>query len=178
MEAQNGRKRAAQNGQNSREGAANAAQNEPNGREGAASAAQNEPNGRKGAASAAQNEPNGRTGAENAQNARAVSALLGMLGLCMRAGKLVLGTDRVCEALRTAAPGKAPLLVLEAAGTSANTHKKLTDKCNFYTIEHRQLPVDASALARALGREREIAAVGITDGELCRAVEKKLDAVC
>lgn len=109
---------------------------------------------------------------------RAVSALLGMLGLCMRAGRLVYGTERVCESMRAAEPGRAPLLVLEASGTSENTHKRLADKSKFYNIEHLRLPVDASALARAIGCAREVAAVGITDGNLCRAVKEKLDAVC
>lgn len=109
---------------------------------------------------------------------RAISALLGMLGLCMRAGRLIYGTDRICEAMRVAEPGRAPLLVLEASGTSENTHKKLADKSKFYNIEHVRLPVDATALARAIGRAREVAAVGITDGNLCRAVKEKLDAVC
>lgn len=116
------------------------------------------------------------TGVDAARE-RSISALLGMLGLCAKAGALVTGTDRVCEALR-AEPGRAPLLVLEAMGASANTHKKLTDKCTYYKTRHRTIPVDAATLARALGRDRELAAVGIIDGNLCRAVEKKLDAVC
>lgn len=121
----------------------------------------------------------GQTGqAAEKTDAGRLSSLLGMLGLCAKAGKLIMGTDRVCEALRQRTPGSCPLLVIEAEGTSDNTHKKLTDKCTYYKTKHRKIPVDALTLARALGRNRELAAVGITDENLCRAVEKKLNAVC
>lgn len=105
------------------------------------------------------------------------SKLLGVLGLCTRAGALICGTDNVCEAMRKRSSVGRPLLVLEARGCSANTHKKITDKCTYYKIDHTMLPVDAATLAAALGRTGEIAAVGITDENLCRAVQKQLDAV-
>ncbi|MBQ9080943.1 MAG: ribosomal L7Ae/L30e/S12e/Gadd45 family protein [Clostridia bacterium] len=110
-------------------------------------------------------------------NARDMSRLLGVLGLCVRAGALVFGTDNVCEAMRKKSPKGQPRLVIEAEGCSANTHKKLTDKCTYYNIAHTVIPVDAATLAAALGRTGELAAVGITDENLCRAVQKQLDSV-
>jgi ribosomal protein L7Ae-like RNA K-turn-binding protein len=105
------------------------------------------------------------------------SKLLGVLGLCTRAGALICGTDNVCEAMRKRSPVGKPLLVLEACGCSANTHKKITDKCTYYKVAHTALPVDAATLAAALGRSGELAVVGITDENLCRAVQKQLEAV-
>lgn len=141
------------------------------------SAADNTPNRADEKLSAADETPNRADNTPNASE-KSVAGLLGMLGLCAKAGKLICGTDRICEALRAAVPGKTPLMVLEVTGTSANTHKKLTDKCTYYKVRHETVPVSAETLARALGRDRAPAAVGITDGNLCRAVEKKLNAVC
>lgn len=100
--------------------------------------------------------------------------LLSTLGLCARAGALVFGTENVCVALRKGTPRGRICLVLEAEGCSDNTHKKITDKCTYYNIEHRILPVDAATLAAALGRSGELAVVGVTDENLRRAVEKQL----
>ena len=94
--------------------------------------------------------------------------LLSTLGLCARARKLVMGTPMVCEALRS---GKPPLLaVLEAADTSENTHKKLTDKCAYYGTPLYRLTADTVRLGRAIGKAGAVAAVGLTDGNLYRAL--------
>ncbi len=100
--------------------------------------------------------------------------LLSTLGLCARAGALVYGTENVCVALRGGTPRGRVCLVIEADDSSPNTHKKLTDKCTYYRIEHRVIPVTASALGAALGRAGLLAAVGITDENLKRAVQKQL----
>lgn len=100
------------------------------------------------------------------------SRLLLTLGLAARAGALIYGTDMVCAALRRAKG--APLLVIEASDTSANTRKKLTDKCRHYKVRHIVVPHSMAALGRALGKGA-LAAVGIVDREFCRAVEKQLD---
>lgn len=100
--------------------------------------------------------------------------LLSTLGLCARAGALVYGTDNVCDALRRGTPRGRICLVIEAEDSSQNTHKKLTDKCTYYNIEHRVISASASALGAALGRAGLLAAVGITDENLKRAVEKQL----
>ena len=100
------------------------------------------------------------------------SRLLLTLGICARAGALVYGTDAVCIALRRGRG--APLLVLEASDTSAGTRKKLTNKCRHYKVRHIVVPHSRAVLGRALGKGA-LAAVGITDPGLCRAVEKQLD---
>ena len=51
--------------------------------------------------------------------------LSGLIGLCMRARQLTLGTDM---ALRTVREGRAALLLMDA-GASANLRKKLKDVC-------------------------------------------------
>ncbi len=93
--------------------------------------------------------------------------LLSGLGLCAKAGALIYGTPMVCEALRDK---RKPCLVLEASDTSASTHKKISDKCNFYQVQHVRLPVTGEDLAAALGKRSTLAAVAVRDENLCRVV--------
>ena len=98
--------------------------------------------------------------------------LLSTLGLCARARKLVMGTPMVCEAMRDK---KTPVIaVLEASDTSANTHKKLSDKCRFYGVPLYRLTADTACLGRAVGKTGAVAAVGVTDENLYHALEKHL----
>ena len=76
--------------------------------------------------------------------------LLSTLGLCARARALVVGTPLLCETLR-AGNGRI-LCVLEASDTSANTHKRLTDKCTYYRVPLHRLEADAGTLGRAVGK--------------------------
>lgn len=98
--------------------------------------------------------------------------LLMTLGLGARAGALISGTELVCEALRS--EKKKPLLVIEASDTSENTHKRLNDKCTFYSVRIERIGVSAAELGHAIGKSSSSAAVGVTDAGICRAIEKKL----
>lgn len=85
--------------------------------------------------------------------------VLGLLGLAARAGKLVTGTQPVCDSLRTGGI----LLIIEAADTSDNTHKKLSDKSAYYKTPLYRLTVTGEELGRRLGKAGPIAAAGVTD---------------
>ena len=98
--------------------------------------------------------------------------LLGNLGLCARAGKLIFGVPMICEAMRRGAAKGMPLLILEAADTSDGTHKKIADKASYYKVRTVRLKCDGATLASALGKTSSLAAVAITDNEMCRMVEK------
>lgn len=99
--------------------------------------------------------------------------LLSTLGLCARARKLVMGTPMVCEAMRTG--GKPPVLaVLEASDTSENTHGKLASKCTYYRIPHYRIHADTQTLAHAVGKTGAVAAVGVTDENLLKALTRYL----
>ncbi len=101
--------------------------------------------------------------------------LLSTVGLCARARRLVAGTPLVCEALRHG--GRTPVLaVLEAADTSANTHDRLTSKCAYYRVPLYRLTATTAQLAHAIGKAGVVAAVGITDDSLLRAVTRYLPA--
>lgn len=97
--------------------------------------------------------------------------LLSTAGLAARARRTVIGTDQICDALRA---GQVKL-VLEASDTSDNTHKRLTDKTSYYGVPLCRVKTDCAGLAGAFGkRNGSVAAVGITDSGIVRAMEKYL----
>ena len=99
--------------------------------------------------------------------------LLSSIGLCVRARRVIFGVPMICEAMRRG--GKdSPCLVLEAADTSDNTHKKITDKCTHYGVECVRLSVDGAALAQALGKSAILAAVAITDARMADMVRQHI----
>lgn len=96
-----------------------------------------------------------------------------LLGLCAKAGKLIFGTDMVCEALKNR---KKVLLVVEAADTSAPTHKKLCNKCEYYGVKRIQVDVDTVRFGEMLGKSGALAAVGVTDPSFAAGIEGIADA--
>ena len=97
--------------------------------------------------------------------------LLGSLGLCARARKIIFGVPMICEAMRKGGKNF-PLLIIEAADTSENTHKKIADKAAYYKVRTVRLKCDGATLASALGKTSSLAAVAVTDEQMCRMVEK------
>ena len=99
--------------------------------------------------------------------------LLGAIGLCARAGRLIYGIPMICEALKRG--GKdSPRLVLESADTSDNSHKRIGDRCRFYGTELIRLPVSGADLGAAVGKTTVLGAVAITDEGLAAMVKNKL----
>ena len=95
--------------------------------------------------------------------------ILSALGLCRRAGRIVMGVEQVCESLHRS--DRVPVyLVAEASDTSGATHKKIMNKCAFYQVPHVRLPVGGGELARALGKQNVTGAACVTDPSLCEAV--------
>ncbi len=82
-----------------------------------------------------------------------------MLGLCRRAGKLITGTDLVTKSL----PSKKTYLVIYTCDASANTEKKVTDKCRFYGVECLKTELDSCAVSSAIGKTGSICTLGIAD---------------
>lgn len=95
--------------------------------------------------------------------------LRGMLGFAMRAGKVLVGTEAVCTAMRTKNP---PKFVVIASDVSENTLKKITTKCEFYNIRSVQLNIGADELGDLLGKTYSPAAVGITDDGFAEQIDR------
>ena len=110
---------------------------------------------------------------ERASQKDPTTRLLAALGICKKAGGLVLGTPMVCDAL---ASNKKPLLVLVASDNSENTDKRLRDKCSFYGVERLEVGIDGETLAHAVGKSAKLSALAITDVNLVRLVKGALSA--
>lgn len=98
---------------------------------------------------------------------------LSYLGLAVRARRAVIGVSLICEALKKAQNGgeKAPLIVIEAANTSPNTHKRIADRTAYYGVPSARLSLDGDALATVVGkRGGTVGAVGVTDPNLAAAI--------
>lgn len=101
-----------------------------------------------------------------------MSTPLGYIGIAKKAGKLVSGTDMVCDALRRG--GKYP--VYAANDISDGTRKKLSDKCGYYGAELIMLDIGSVDLAHGIGKTGAVAAVYINDEGLARAAKRAAEA--
>ena len=92
-----------------------------------------------------------------------------MIGLAVRAGKVIFGTPMVCDAMRA---GKRIYLVAEACDSSENTHKRIKDRCAYYGVTHRRIDVGTETLAHAVGKSGDLAVVAVTDRGMAEAILK------
>lgn len=74
-----------------------------------------------------------------------------LLGLAARARKVISGEELVIKEIRS---GKAKLVLL-ASDASANTAKKIQDKCTYYNVEYRVFG-DRYDLGHATGKETRV----------------------
>ena len=84
---------------------------------------------------------------------------LSMLGLSKRAGAAIVGAPMVIAALKD----KRIEVVFYPADASANTEKKINDKCAFYGVRCVRTEYTSVELGRAVGKLGAVCAVGITD---------------
>ena len=96
---------------------------------------------------------------------------LGMLGLAMKAGKVVIGTEQVIAFIQK----RRIKLVLLSSGSSDGTKKKISSKCEFYNVRLTELPIPTDELGSLLGKTYTPAVVGITDENFSNAITKILD---
>jgi len=95
------------------------------------------------------------------------SKLASLLGICAKARKLICGIPLICRALKS---GSMPQLVLYSHSASENAKKRITDRCLYYKITCVEIPIDTEDLAECTGKSGAVAAVGIRDAGLARAV--------
>ena len=94
---------------------------------------------------------------------RDVSKMAGYIGLAVRAGQAVTGTEACVSALRG---GKAAVVLLDS-GASLNTQKRFSDACT-----HRRVPlvlVPEGVLEKAVGKTGRMA-LALGPGGLARKV--------
>lgn len=88
--------------------------------------------------------------------------LLGALGLCRKAGKLLYGYDRVAEAVLR---GKASLVLL-AADASSRTVQHMTDTCRQGAVACEVMPLTGEELVMLTPKPAAVFAV--TEANLAR----------
>jgi ribosomal protein L7Ae-like RNA K-turn-binding protein len=93
-----------------------------------------------------------------------------MLGLAMKAGKVVIGTEQVIAYLQK---GKLSL-VLVSGNASEGTKNKIRFKCEFYKTTLTEVEVETDELGRLLGKTYAPAVVGITDENFSKTIGKIL----
>jgi ribosomal protein L7Ae-like RNA K-turn-binding protein len=91
------------------------------------------------------------------------------LGLANRARKVISGEELVINEVRK---NKAKL-VLVSADASANTIKKISDKCSFYKVPLKHVP-DRYALGQAIGKDARVV-VAIMDEGFAKKMMTMLD---
>ena len=96
--------------------------------------------------------------------------LLATLGLCKKAGKLIIGFDAVAQAMQA---GQVKLLAL-SKDLSPKSAKEIIRVAEKYGIEHLRLGVAMEDIKRFVGKQAGILA--ITDQGLSKAVASKIDA--
>ena len=100
--------------------------------------------------------------------------LLSMIGIAKKSGRIIVGVPMIIEHIqKKKALDPEEFLLIEACDTSENTHKRLTDKCEFYGIKRVQVSVTCEALGAAIGKSA-VAAVAIIGKDMCRGVESRI----
>ena len=84
---------------------------------------------------------------------------LSLLGLCRKAGRLIVGSDLACEAMGKRA--RVRLAVL-SDGASENTKKRIRTKTAFYGISLLTVSLSPVVIGAAVGKG-EIAVCAVTD---------------
>lgn len=95
-----------------------------------------------------------------------------MLGLAMKAGKVVSGEFAVDKSIKE---GSAWLVII-ASDASANTTKKFSNSCEFYEVQ-RYIYGTKEELGRAIGRDMR-SSLAITDEGFAKSLGKYLEPVC
>lgn len=93
---------------------------------------------------------------------------LSLLGIAMRAGKLITGDDTLLKAIRS----RKVLLVIVAGDASDNTKKKYRDKCSTYQVTLIEA-LDRFSLGQAIGKAERVL-IGITDAGFAASLERSL----
>ena len=99
--------------------------------------------------------------------------LRGMMGFAARAGKVIFGTEQICQQLKKKA--ERVKLVLVAQTASEGTKKKIRTKCEFYSVMQREIPMSGEELSDLLGKSFAPSAVAICDEGFAREIALALD---
>jgi len=95
-----------------------------------------------------------------------MNKILNNLGLCLKAGKLIHGSDSVIEGMKSS---KVKYIFL-ASDASLNTKKRIKDKSNYYSVEVNE-EYTSEELSQAIGKSGRMV-IGITDEGFVKILKK------
>ncbi len=95
-----------------------------------------------------------------------------LLGIARKAGRTIIGTDLVLNALAKDNPKVHLVLASECA--SENTQKRIGDRCSYYHAEHFTIPQTPSELSHLLGKTSSVCCIGITDSGFAEGLKRYL----
>ena len=101
------------------------------------------------------------------------SRLYGMLGFAMRAGKVIIGTELVCNGMKRKGSDRIRLVLISCDASDA-TKKKILTKSEFYGIEAKEFNIDTAELGRLLGKTFGPATVAICDAGFAKEISKAI----
>lgn len=84
---------------------------------------------------------------------------MSLLGLANRARKIISGEELAVKEIRS---GRARLILL-SSDASANTRKKITDKCNSYQVPCKMVE-NRYVLGQSIGKEARVVVAILDDG--------------
>ena len=97
--------------------------------------------------------------------------VISLLGIAKKAGKVIAGTEMAVESVRSGKKDAVKLFLL-ASDASANTLKRIENTGAYYGIPVIRLETDKAELARVIGKQSLVSALGITDQGFCDAMLK------
>ena len=95
--------------------------------------------------------------------------LLNSIGLARKAGKILLGTDVVCDALKAGGVK----LVLVSSLASQNTRKRIVEYASAYGTRTEIISATTDEIGSAVGK-RPLACMGITDENFVKLIERNI----
>ena len=93
-----------------------------------------------------------------------------LLGLAKKAGRVIAGTERVTDEIRSGGGSGRICLVLLASDASENSKKRIVNCCHFYHKTCLVCDLDTASMGNAIGKAGKTAAVGITDQGFAKAI--------
>lgn len=96
----------------------------------------------------------------------------GMIGLARRAGKVIIGTELITQAM----PKGRVRLVLISSGASDGTRERLTHKCEYYKIPSLALDIEKEELGAILGKSGLVSSVAICDDSFANEIARLISS--
>ena len=120
---------------------------------------------------------------DKAINAAVNSKLLSLFGFAMKAGKLEVGTDRICDEIRRhGIPSEDDSvkgysshgIIVIASNASENTKKRIVNACKYYRVEFYISALSQTEIADRIGKA-SAAACATFDRGFADGIRKAID---